>query len=240
MLDITQIYYNESSKQNCYSWTNHYYNNPDNRFDMSLFENRVIAELCETKQLDNQDIFGVFSHKFKAMKSANKILGKYALQFTPENIQNFFDSSDTQLLSFFRNNKTKNIIIQAQANHPKTPFTEALDLVLKGANIDFDVLRPRPHRFYIMRNAFMARFGVYQMYYKQVLKPCIEVMKDESNERLQTLLWKSANYSIERMRFKDNPKLTQFFNHYPLHPFILERLPSIWLTINQKIICQHW
>jgi hypothetical protein len=240
LIEINQIFYNESSKRNCYDFTNHYYNNPDNRFDMCLFENRVIAELIETSNLQSNDIFSVLSHKFKAAKSTTPIFGKQSLIFNLENIQRLFDESDTQLLTFFRNNRTKNIILQSKSNHPKTPFIQALDLLLKTANIDFNVLQPIPHRVYIMRNAFIARFGIYQRYYNEMLKPCIDAMKDENNVRLNELLWQSANYSVERMRFKDNPKLTQFFKHYTLHPFILERLPSIWLTINREIICNHW
>jgi hypothetical protein len=240
MVDITQIYYNDSSLKNCYDFTNHYFNNPDSKFSMAIFENRVISELCETKNLDNQDIFGVLSHKFKAVKSKTPIFGKESLIFNPENIQRLFNNSNTELLSFFGSNSTKNIILQSKSNHPKTPFIQALDLLLKMANIDFNVLQPIPHRVYIMRNAFIARFGIYQRYYNEMLKPCIEAMKDENNVRLNELLWQSANYSVERMRFKDNPKLTQFFNKYPLHPFILERLPSIWLTLNREINCTHW
>ena len=240
MIEINQIYYNESSKRNCYDFTNHYFNNPDNRFDMCLFENHVISKLIETSNLQSNDILGILSHKFKAAKSTTLIFGKQSLIFNLENIQRLFDESDTQLLSFFRTNRTKNIILQSKSNHPKTPFIQALDLLLKTANIDFNVLQPIPHRVYIMRNAFIARFGIYKKYYNEMLKPCIDAMKDESNTQLQELLWRSANYSVEKLRFKDNPKLTQFFNKYPLHPFILERLPSIWLTINKEIICTHW
>jgi hypothetical protein len=236
---IYQIYFNEESKKNCYQWSSHYYNNPDNRFDMAIFENRVILELIENNDFDDNDYIAILSHKFKALRNTNPIL-KNSLVFNEASIEQFIKETGADVISFFGTNKTKNILLQSQHNHAKTPFIQALDLVFKKANIDFDVLHPQAHRFYIMRNAFIARNEIYKRYVSEMLRPCVDAMRDESDTELQNLLFHSANYSLEAMRFRQNPKLKQFFTHYPLHPFLLERLPSIWLTINTKIKCEHW
>jgi len=217
-LNIYQIYYNEVSKSNCYSFTNHYLNENCTIY----FENKVISDLVADKKHIDSEYFGVFSHAFK-----DKML-----RFRNHTKEQFEGLCRGDVLSFFGNFKQKSVFAQAESYHKG--FGLAFKLMLKDAiGIEFNTC---PHSIYIMQNHFVAKSEVYQDYVETMLNPCIKALENKENEQLQQIIWSPLQkYTYERQRFKQNPDLEKQLgiDFYPMHPFLLERLPSLYCTLHR-------
>jgi hypothetical protein len=218
---IIQIYYDEKSKEACYPEFEHYHNEVCTPF----FENDVIIKLINEGRHKGSEYFGVFSGHFK-----NKIIPRDRV-ITPKYIE---ENLDTDVVSFFRKHKNKNVVDKAEIFHPG--FKRALQNILKV--IRFDVDLDENTRFTVYQNHFVARSDIYEQYVKELLEPAVNEMRNESNKELQNIIWQDSNYH-KRNTMSDKLKKELGVPYYPYHTFICERLFSLFLNKYSLITCKH-
>lgn len=214
-----QIYFSEKSKENCFSESNwwRHYNNTGKL--TPFFENSCIADLIENNKHKESEYFAVFSHSIKSKIS----FSENNLIFNPENLRKQLNGHD--VYSFQKRRKTKNIIIQANNYHPA--FSDYMQKILN--NIGFEM--PKKTDKIVLFNHFIAKSHVYEMYYNNMLKPAMQVMSKMKE------LNKNSHYS--RKQYSTEIQKQLGYRHYPYHPFICERLMSVWLTYNKDLTFKH-
>ena len=213
-VNIHQIYFNEKSRKNCFDeWTK--YNNT-NKLTVN-FENEVIVDLYNQGEVEKADYFGVFSHDAKSHIHFKE--GNYV--FNPVNVQKVVEENpDINVFGFEKRRKQQNIIHQAEQYHKGF-----LDLVEKV--LDFtDFLPEIPHRInhIILFNHFIARKEIYAQYVEELLIPAMACLS-EIPEAYKDALYRKLS-DEDRRTFKAAFGL----EYFPYHPFILERLPSLFMA----------
>jgi hypothetical protein len=207
---IRQIYFDDASKANLLPDAIPYYNGRLTEF----FENEVIAT-----QPVQGDYYGVFSHDI----AADMVFRMDGLNFSIQNLTILIDRYPADVYSFQNRRKNKNIVYQADHFHPN--FSNYMKQIL--GEIGWEL--PDKLEFIILFNHFVARADLYQMYIDTLLKPAMEVMRSMPE------LYADAKYK------KTPPKnVKELWGHYPYHPFLCERLPSIFVQKHKnELICKH-
>lgn len=209
MLNLWQIYFDDKSKANCFEDCNLYKN--DNLTEH--FENSVIVDLYEKGECRKEKYFGVFSHAFKK----KIVLSDRGDSASPRTIKDRIEGHD--VYSFFRRRRQTNIVYQAENYH--RGFINMVDKIL--AEIGFLPETPRRLDCVILFNYFIARDDVYEAYVKELLIPAMEVLENMP-EAYNDAIYKKTNQET-----KEKFKKAWGKPWYPYHPFILERLPSIFV-----------
>jgi hypothetical protein len=209
-INIQQIYFDQASKANLLEGAIPYYN----QYLTEFFENEVIATLPITG-----DYHGVFSHDI-AFEMVFKMDG---LPFTIYNLKLLIDRYPSDIYSFQKRRQSPNIVYQADNYHPN--FSKYMVNVLDAIGWQL----PKRLDFIILFNHFVAKSELYQRYVDELLKPAMEVMKTMPK------LYANAGYK------KLTPvNVATNWGHYPYHPFLCERLPSIFVQKHIKEIkCKH-
>ena len=237
-IEVYQIYFNEQSKANCFPEWKHY----DNSGKLTeYFENSVIVDLINKGAHKNSEYFAVFSHDIKKeiiFKESISTDLKY--KFGPQELETVITKfyPDTDWFAFEKRRKQKNIVTQAERYHPG--FIAAMEIILKetGFMEKIPVALPK----IVLFNHFIAKSDLYEQYVKELLIPAMEVMKGMPE------LFDDARY-IRRGNVPHGKTMpdnwTEHFKrafgvpHYPYHPFICERLPSVFLSKYSKIKFRH-
>lgn len=221
---VYQIYYDDASKQACYPEFEHYHNEVCSPF----FENSIIVKLIKEGKHIESDYFGVlsgnFRHKIIHSREGKKITPQYIL----DNI------GDSDVVSFFRHHKNKNVVNKADLFHPG--FKRALKNILSA--IGFDVDLDKDTRFTVYQNHFIAKSSIYEKYVKELLEPVINEMCNKSNKELQNIIWQDSGYH-KKNTMPEKLKKELGVSYYPYHTFICERLFSVFLNKYPHIICKH-
>jgi len=218
MLNAWQIYYDEKSKSNCFPEWKHYKNEKLTEH----FENSVIVDLYEKGECKKEEYFGVFSHAFKK-KMVLPMRGDIA---RPATIEKRIDGHD--VYSFFSRRRQENIVYQAENYH--TGFIALVDKILSETG--FLPKTPKKLDCVVLFNYWIAKGDVYEAYIKELLLPAMEILENSPEA------YKDARYK----KIDDNTK-ARFIDswgkpYYPYHPFILERLPSIFIQ-KHKLNYKH-
>lgn len=219
-LRVFQIYFGEKSQKNCYPEWIHY----DNSKGLTeYFENSVIVQLISEGAHLGAKYFGVVSHDFYASaKFKEWVTTDKKLSFSPQNLEtvitNHYPGID--VFSFQKRRQNPNIVFQAERYHPG--FIKAMDYILKETGFIDGI--PNKLNHVILFNHFIARSEIYERYVKELLIPAMEVMKGMPE------LWNDAKYkNVITPEVKDRFMKSFGKPFYPLHPFICERLPSIFM-----------
>lgn len=216
-MQFYQIYFHESQKQNMWPFAIPYYNDGLTIF----FENEVIVKLVtETKA----DKIAVVSWKLK-----NKIKWNLAPPRRPEELTEEVLNNDYDVLPLTRNSRYHQMLAAADQNHPN--FRSTMTKIVEGIGkiMPFEVKVP------IYQNAFSAKREIYQDYVNDYLIPVMELVK--SDPEIYKLATVDSNYTT--LTRKDCLSATELqerigMPYYPLIPFILERLFSVYIE-NKKI-----
>lgn len=221
---IYQIYYSAETRLMCYQHARLV----DNTGKLTVFfENDIIAEKISNHIDDDYKYIGILSPRFKH-KMANKRLTWFRLLDILEN-------NNTDVVSFFKPSENqKNNIEQLNRYHRgvNPSAVELMQKMLELAGVPWDCKQKMRKGSIIMSNYWFMKKHIAEKYLSEVLYPCMKVLKnDMKDEVIQNSQYnrqrKGAFISLIRSQLQ--------MNYYPMHPFLLERLPSVFLNINNNL-----
>jgi len=206
---LIQIYYKDEQKAACYPFSDLYFNDSLTIF----FENSPIKKLVMETEADK---IGVCSWKLREKFRMNVCRPR---ELTEEVI-----NTDYDVLSFTCNTKYHKMLGAADIWHKgfRTSLTKIMDSI--GQRCPGEVKQP------IYQNAFMAKREIYQDYVKNWLSPAMDVMINDPE--INKMVTVDSNYSnLAKKDAADANYLKEKIGmpYYPLAPFLLERLFSIYV-----------
>lgn len=215
---LIQIYYCEEQKAECFPFANLHFNHSLTIF----FENSVIKDLVLAS---TDEKIGVFSWKLRQKMRWNILRPR---PITEEVINTEYD-----VLCFTGNSKNHKMLACAEGWHKG--FRETMGYLLEsiGQKIPGEVRTP------IYQNSFMAKLEIYQDYVKNWLSPAMEATMKDSE--LYSLMTKDSGYTNLAKKDAASPDYLHEkigIPFYPLAPFILERLFSIYCHNNRINVTQ--
>jgi hypothetical protein len=224
-LDFTQIYFQDDQLKELYSFAHPYRNEVVTDF----FENEVIAKRVP---LSDAEYIGVCSWRLREKRQSGKcpmILGIYGKDdLSEEKILN----SNADIINLRPFSSSHQMMTCAAAWHGGAQHNYAWDNAIgelgKFISIPEEVKTP------IYENAFVAKRDIYHSYVNTFLSPVMEFMRSsacffvdsgyaEKKERDPN----GGKEAVERYR-KETGR-----NDWPIAPFVLERLFSIWINDKQ-------
>ncbi len=175
-----------------------------------FFENSVIKELIEEGKHKDCEYFGVVSARFSE-KVHNFDYDKFCAILKDKN---------PDIMAFVRMKPPtdKSFLEFTSRFHPY--FKVYFERVFQRAG--FPVLEYIHEPVYF--NYFVAQSDIYEQYIKEMLIPCMEVMKDMPE------LFMNSNYK-KGLPFTEETKKSTGIDYYPYHPFICERFFSYYVQL---------
>lgn len=191
------------------------------------FENEVITGLYNTSDHVDSDYYGVFSYKFN---NKHHITGERINQIMQR------DEYAHDVYSFFRTKQFKGRDKANTFQDRHHPYLLRIGELIVTSLFGKDINKIIADRIYY--NHWIAKKDVFTGYCKDMLIPAIDLI--ENDPLIHALCWEDSNYNhsnnrqhIEVNRPMDNDKCMEVFGvpYYPHHPFVLERLPSIYFAL---------
>lgn len=170
-----------------------------------LFEYNVLIDVIDNFNV-KEDYLGIFSHKFPFKTG----LFKKKLYWLLEN------NSDFDIYGLCPQYSLKGKYLDfTEKVHPG--FKQLFYPLCK--DLGLEVKEPE---YVIYSNFVIMKTNIYKDYVNNIIKPAIHLLETKYKD----LAWKNSNYKGLPM---DQLKLHTELDYYPFHPFILERLFSIFL-----------
>lgn len=215
---LIQIYYREEQKAECYPFADLHFNDSLTIF----FENSVIKDLVLASK---DEKIGVFSWKLRQKMRWNIL--------RPRPITEEVINSDYDVLCFTGNSKNHRMLDCAENWHKG--FKETMGWLLEniGQKMPSEVRNP------IYQNSFMARTEIYQDYVNKWLSPAMDATMN--NPILYKAMTADSGYTNLAKKDAASPEYLQEkigMPFYPMSPFILERLFSIYCHNNRINVTQ--
>lgn len=215
-LKFIQIYYKEEQLPLIYDFADPYKNTSLTPY----FENKVIAELVPTI---NEDYISICSWRLRQKRgdSSTPIVLKNNLSLTKEKIL----GQEYDIACLTPRSPSHKMLYMASHWHGHT-WDTAIKKLYEFIKVPEEITKA------IYENHFIARREVYHSYVRDCLIPCINFM-----ERFPEIFLASADY-LKRKKSpaeKEHARLELAklgLNDYPIAPFMLERLFSIWIEGN--------
>lgn len=208
-VDFYQIYYKEEQRPKLYPFATPYFNETLTPF----FENSVIAELVPQATADKVAVCSwAISHKRATMNTANR-----------EPIREESLHTDYDVAAFSRNTRHHQMLEAMDGWHKGSKE------LLKNICLEIGIKWSSEIKYPIYQNAFCACREIYQDYVATALKPAMEVMDTKFKDQC----WQDSGYYKLKMPGDDYAERVKKFlgvDYCPLHPFILERLFSVWIN----------
>lgn len=217
MVEFYQIYYHEVQKENMWPFSIPYFNN-----DLTIFfENSVISKLVTETTADH---IAVCSWKLKDKLQYNVCPPRREYEITKEKLESEYD-----VMPFTCNTKYHETLAAAANWHPG--FRETMTKIVDGIGKKM----PSEVKPAIYQNAFSAKREIYQDYVNDYLNPAMELVKNDPE--VYKMATVNSNYTKLMRDDCATPQYLQEkigFPYYPLIPFILERLFSVYVH-NKRI-----
>lgn len=212
---LIQIYYADGQRNKCFDFSEPYFNETLTIF----FENSLISSMAPSIEARN---VAVCSWKLREKLRWNVPGPTKARELT----QNVIDE-DYEVLSFTRNSKYHRMFEAAEVWHPG--FMKVFDQMMEKIG----VRRPLEIKMPIYQNAFSARKDIYLKYIDTYLNPAMSALESmpeaKSDSGYSKLIGQPASDEMVK-------KIGLPF--YPLAPFLLERLFSVFCQ-NEGIKISH-
>lgn len=199
---------------------------PDERY--LFLESQVIRELVRKNYHAECDWFGVLGHRWQAKLEEARSWGLPIRNLsrgtvTLESLHRFATANaDADFLSLAR--FVPHAVVPAgDERHPG--LMEATGRLLDQIGVPFDLRRSIPRPIYF--NSFIAKPRAMEAFVREMLSPAIEAATRDRD--LRRLLFRDSTY------FRPVPDgLRELFGieHYPLHPFVGERLINIHTVLS--------
>ena len=139
---------------------------------------------------------------------------------------------DFDVLSFTTNTKHHDMLGAAEIWH--RGFNELLGNILE----EIGIMLPRKVKYAIYSNHFCATSKIYKAYVNDCLIPAMNIM--DNHPSIRRLCWQDSKYSqLIDEPLSESAKEKLGISYYPMFPFILERLFSVWINdkeLNVKTI----
>jgi hypothetical protein len=211
---LYQIYYEDSQKAHTFPFAHLYFNESLTIF----FENDPIKRLVMAAETEK---IAVCSWKLK--EKLRWYIGKKR-PFTQELLE-----SDYDVLPFTKNSRYHQMLGAAEAWHPG--FRPAMQKICDAIG----VFLPSEVKIPIYQNHFSARTDIYQDYVKTYLVPAMDAITFD--REINAMAIQDSKYS--ELDGAKKEKLDELekkigLRFYPMAPFLLERLFSIYVH-NKKI-----
>lgn len=222
-LDFWQIIYKEEQRSSCYPFAKVYFNDVVTDY----FENDVI---CKIVPHSNADLISVCSWRLKQKRgdSSTPIVLNNKLELHEEEIKT--TDFDVAILTPRRPGFR---YLYMAANWHGASWTNAFGVFLseflnpRGINVPYyQKLEDVDCKYAIHENHFIADAEIYDTYVRTVLQPAIEFMAEKE-------VFKIDSGYVHKKR---DPQEVQAYQKasgrqdWPIAPFILERLFSIWIN----------
>lgn len=213
-VDFFQVIYKQEQQDKCYPFARIHFNDRLTQF----FENTVIAHLVLKSQADK---ISVCSWKLREKMRWNVC--------RPRPLTEEVLKSDYDVLSFTCNTKYHQMLAAADKWHAGFKPIMAQILGRLGENMPSEIKSP------IYQNHFSSRSDIYKEYVNGLLIPAMLIMGNDPE--INKMCWQDSGYSQLAQRDAATPEYLQQqigVPYYPLFPFLLERLFSIFCH-NKKI-----
>ena len=208
MTSIYQIYYDEKQRSKLIPYSIPYYNEGLTIF----FENDCIVKLV--KDCTSEKV-GVVSWKLSDKMRKHHLEGLMVKK-----------DSDYQVLSLTRNSSRHSMLAMANAWHPHFKSTIELLWGKLGYKMPGEAKQP------IYQNHFLAKTEIYKRYVNEFLSPAIDLI--EKDEELHEKMIQPSGYGkLNRHADMRSVKAKLGMDDYPLCTFILERCPSLFMTMHR-------
>ena len=212
---LVQIIYNEAQKKECFPFADVFVND---RLTIH-FENAIIRDIVSTS---NDERIAVCSWKLK--QKLRWYIGR------PREITQELLESDYEVLSFTKNTKYHKMLGAAEAWHPG--FLATFDKILAKIG----VVRPVEVKIPIYQNHFAAKREIYQYYVQNYLSPAMDCIQNDPE--INAMAMRDSKYSDLTHQSAEHLKKKLGISYYPLVPFLLERLFSVYVD-NKRINVTH-
>lgn len=227
MIDFYQICYQDEQEKECYPCAQIY----RNRALTGYFENSIIQELVPKS---SSRLIGVASWRLRKKRQDGwtPMLCGFAGKADDLSTEKIL-KQDADIMVLTPRSHTHKMLANAEMWHggPQHAYAwqHAIKEMQKIIKVPVEVTTP------IYENHFIARKEIYHDYITTCLNPVIEYMSDKdvflSDSGYATKKAKTQPQEVERYRQETGR------TDYPIAPFILERLFSIWIEGKQfKIV----
>lgn len=137
-------------------------------------------------------------------------------------VSRYLRVSDHDVVAFCFNASTLSLVTQASMTHRafRSIWCELLDqLGMDAEDVDTKV-RPFYCNYWIAKPSWLKKYILFYMQAQLVL---------ETHEPLQAALWSDSEYALSSL---SSERCLKVFSrpYYPHHPFVCERLPSVFFT----------
>lgn len=215
MCELYQIYYDESQLPKLYPFAIPYYNKGLTIF----FESSVIKDIVLSTEADK---IGVVSWKLK--DKMRWYIGR------PRELTQEILESDYEVMSFTKNTKDHHMLAAADRWHPG--FLTTFDKILAKIGVS----RPGEVKIPIYQNHHCSKTEIYKDYIQKYLSPAMDCMTNDPE--INALAIQDSKYSDLTHQSADHLFDKIGMRIYPIAPFLLERLFSIYVH-NFKINVTH-
>lgn len=226
-LDFIQIYYDDIQKDELYPFAQPYKNYGLTPF----FENAVIAELVPTS---SADLIGVCSWALREKRSIDKggpvpIVLKGDITLNEEKIL----ANDFDVAILTPRSSTHKMLRMARTWHGHN-WDEGFNVMRMFLYRELNTRVPEELRHPVYENHFIAKREIYQDYVNNFLVPTMQFMTNNMKEIGATSCFLLPSGHAKRKR--NNPEAVERvkkflgFEDYPIAPFLLERLFSIYIN----------
>jgi hypothetical protein len=217
-LALYQVYYDEKQKEKLYPFAIPYFNKEVTPF----FENSVIAEIVPSCTAEK---IGVVSWRLSHKRGDMFQLTDKTL--TAEKIIN--TEFDVAILT---PRGPSHKPLEMAAHWHGEPWLKAFKVFKNFLRGQLCIRVPEELKRSVYENHFVAKREIYQQYVSECLKPSIEFMKGEEVFFIDAGYAKRKSEADKKKYFEKTGR-----QDWPIAPFILERLFSIWIEgRNYKII----
>lgn len=211
--ELTQIIYKEEQRVQCYPFAKVFFNDKLTIF----FENEVIKEVVRNSGAEK---IGVCSWKLKQKQRWN--VGK------PREITQELLESNYDVLSFTKNTHRHQMLASSERWHPGFKLAMSVLCMPRGIRVPDEIKNP------IYQNAFICRSDIYKHYVEEYLSPIMNLMIHDP--WIAPLATQDSHYhelaktdAAPREWLKEQIGIP----YYPMAPFLLERLFSIFCHNNK-------
>lgn len=227
-LDFYQIIFKENQRGHCYPFAKAYFNETLTDY----FENDIIAKLVPESNADYISVCSWRLRQKRGESSTPQVL-KHDLELTEEKILSH--EFDVAILTPRRPNFKP---LDMAANWHGKVWADAFGVFKTGFLDPMGIRLPdleagEDLKHAIHENHFIARGGIYQMYVRYCLTPAITFMANDE------IFKRDSGYIDKKRDTKEVKSYQEKSGRYdwPIAPFILERLFSIWINNkNLKVI----